>query len=194
MFIVVWNLIWSLNLWSQHKIFSIPFGSKLVNFGLMLNCFGPVRSRENIIGSVRGRGHKIYYFSVRSGSGQKITGQYGVGVPKTLPRRTLIPSVLLTYNPFLCPLSLTCFNKVNMICVHGSFRYFKNTVNILCMFIPEMIFLMSIFGYLCAMIFIKWFSYTAATSANAPSLITTLIDMFMFVSIEPKDQLYDGQV
>ena len=65
-------------------------GSKLVNFGLMLNCFGPVRSGENIIGSVRGRGHKIYYFSVRSGSGQKITGHYGVGVPKTLPRRTLI--------------------------------------------------------------------------------------------------------
>ena len=55
----------------------------------MLNCFGPVRSGENIIGSVRGRGHKIYYFSVWSGSGQKITGQYGVGVPKTLPRRTL---------------------------------------------------------------------------------------------------------
>ena len=40
---------------------------KLVNFELMLNCFGPVWSRENIIGSVRGRGHKIYYFLVRSG-------------------------------------------------------------------------------------------------------------------------------
>ena len=92
-FIVVWNLIWSL--WSQHKIVSIPqnFGSVRVetfNFGLMLNCFGPVRSGENIIGSVRGRGHKIYYFSVRSGSGQKITGQCRFGVPKTLPRRTLI--------------------------------------------------------------------------------------------------------
>ena len=69
--------------------FSGRFGSKLVHFWLMLNCFGPVRSGENIIGSVRGQGHKIYYFSVRSGSGQKITGQYGVGVPKTLPRRTL---------------------------------------------------------------------------------------------------------
>ena len=67
--------------------FSGRSGSKLVNFGLMLNCFGPVR--WNIIGSVWGQGHKIYYFSVRSGSGQKITGQYGIGVPKTLPRRTL---------------------------------------------------------------------------------------------------------
>ena len=48
--------------------------SKLVNFGLMLNCFGLVRSRENIIGSVQGRGHKNYCFSVRSGSGQVING------------------------------------------------------------------------------------------------------------------------
>ena len=70
--------------------FSGRSGSKLVNFGLMLNCFSPVRSGKNIIGSVPGRGHKIYYFSVRSWSGQKITGQYGVGVPKALPRGTLV--------------------------------------------------------------------------------------------------------
>ena len=66
----------------------------------MLYCFGSVRSRKNIIGSVRsgeniigsvqGRGNKICYFSVRSGSGQMVTGHYGVGVPKTLPRRTLL--------------------------------------------------------------------------------------------------------
>ena len=42
------------------------------------------RSGENIIGSVRGRGGRIYYFSVRSGSGQKITGRFGVGVPNNL--------------------------------------------------------------------------------------------------------------
>ena len=60
------------------------FGSKLLNFGLMLNCFGPVRSGENIIGSVRGRGHKIYYFSVRSGSGQKIMGAIPVRGAKNL--------------------------------------------------------------------------------------------------------------
>ena len=84
-------------------------GSKLVNFELMLNCFGPVRSGENIIGSVRGQGHKIYYFSVRSGSGQKITGQYGVGVAKTLPRRTLIrtmePVMLHVRTQSLCDLN-----------------------------------------------------------------------------------------
>ena len=77
----------------------------------MLNFFGLVRSGENIIGSVRGRGHKIYYFSVRSGSGQKITGQYGVGVPKTLPRRTLVWSadeVNIVLHVSSCRLKLSC--------------------------------------------------------------------------------------
>ena len=46
-----------------------------------------------MIGLVQGWGHKIYYFSVRSRSGQNITGQYGVGVPKTLPCRTLVQAI-----------------------------------------------------------------------------------------------------
>ncbi|XP_072018841.1 V-type proton ATPase 116 kDa subunit a 1-like isoform X2 [Amphiura filiformis] len=71
--------------------------------------------------------------------------------------------------------------------------YFKRTVNILCEFIPQMLFLLGVFGYLCAMIFIKWFSYTAETSWKAPSLITTLIDMFMFGKIDEDSELYSGQ-
>ena len=35
------------------------------------------------------RGHKIYFFRVWSGSGQDLTRLFEVGVPKTLPRRTL---------------------------------------------------------------------------------------------------------
>ena len=44
---------------------------KLVHFRLMINCFGLVRF-----------GH---YFLVRSGSGQKITGHFGVRVPNLAP-------------------------------------------------------------------------------------------------------------
>ena len=73
------------------RIHAFIVSLKLANFGLMLNCFSPVWSGENIIGSVRGRAHTIYYFSIRSGSGQKITGHFGVGMPKTLPRRALKP-------------------------------------------------------------------------------------------------------
>ena len=84
----------------------------------MLNCFGPVRSGENIIGSVRGRGHKIYYFSVRSGSGQKITGQCGVGVPKTLPRRTLTT----------CDIDMSWSYDSTSVGVYGVFSDFRSKV------------------------------------------------------------------
>ena len=47
----------------------------------------PDRVEYNRVGP--SRGHKIYFFRVRSGSGQDVTGHYGVGVPKTLPHRTL---------------------------------------------------------------------------------------------------------
>ena len=49
---------------------------------------GSDRVEYNRIGP--SRGHKIYFFRVWSGSGQDITGHYRVGVPKTLPRRTLL--------------------------------------------------------------------------------------------------------
>ena len=59
---------------------------KRVNFGLMIKWFGPVRVEYNRIDP--GRGHKSDYFRVRSRSGQKITGHYGVEVLKTLPHRS----------------------------------------------------------------------------------------------------------
>ena len=49
---------------------------------------GPDRAEYNQVGP--SRGHKIYFFRDRSGLGQDIKRQYGVGVPKTLPRRTLV--------------------------------------------------------------------------------------------------------
>ena len=42
------------------------------------------------------------------------------------------------------------------------------------------------------MIFIKWFAFDAVNGKNAPSLITTLINMFMFSA--PELSLYKGQV
>ncbi|XP_072034787.1 V-type proton ATPase 116 kDa subunit a 1-like isoform X2 [Amphiura filiformis] len=70
--------------------------------------------------------------------------------------------------------------------------YFKNRLNIYCEFVPQLIFLMSIFGYLVLMIFIKWFAFDAVSGKIAPSLINTLIDMFMFQA--PQLKLYGGQV
>lgn len=58
-------------------------------------------------------------------------------------------------------------------------RYFKDPVNIFCEFIPEMIFLMCIFGYLIVLIVYKWIAYNATMSNCAPSLLIDLINMFL---------------
>lgn len=34
--------------------------------------------------------------------------------------------------------------------------YFKRYLNVICEFIPQLLFLLAIFGYLCALIFVKW--------------------------------------
>jgi V-type H+-transporting ATPase subunit a len=75
-------------------------------------------------------------------------------------------------------------------------RYFKDPVNIFCEFIPEMLFLMSIFGYLIVLILYKWITWTAADANCAPSLLIDLINMFLFNY--PNDPcgsqvFYDGQ-
>jgi len=58
-------------------------------------------------------------------------------------------------------------------------KYFGRTVNILCEFIPQMIFLMFIFGYMNIMIFAKWFKYDYNNANNAPSILINLINMFL---------------
>merc|ERR1712131_10413 len=58
-------------------------------------------------------------------------------------------------------------------------RYFKSTLNIVCEWIPQMIFLNSIFVYLVFTIVLKWLSWTAKDSSCAPSLLINLIGIFM---------------
>lgn len=59
-------------------------------------------------------------------------------------------------------------------------RYFKKPLNILCEFIPQIIFLTSMFGYLVILIFVKWTHYDSTTAGVAPSLLIGLINMFLF--------------
>ncbi|XP_070537103.1 V-type proton ATPase 116 kDa subunit a 1-like [Ptychodera flava] len=69
--------------------------------------------------------------------------------------------------------------------------HFNKLLNIICEFIPQVLFLTSMFGYLVIMIFIKWFIFSAANSDKAPSLLITIINMFLFKP--PPEQLYAGQ-
>ncbi|CAD6198536.1 unnamed protein product [Caenorhabditis auriculariae] len=71
-------------------------------------------------------------------------------------------------------------------------KYFKSDLDIKFMFIPQMIFLSSIFIYLCLQIVAKWLFFTAEGgtvlgytypgSSCAPSLLVGLINMFMIKS------------
>ena len=66
--------------------------------------------------------------------------------------------------------------------------YFKNTLNILTEFIPQVIFLCGMFGYLCFLMVIKWWIYYATlepaelpySDKCAPSVLITFINMVLF--------------
>ncbi|NXP21066.1 VPP2 ATPase, partial [Scytalopus superciliaris] len=71
--------------------------------------------------------------------------------------------------------------------------HFKKTYNIYLVFIPELLFMMSIFGYLVFMIFFKWLAYSAEDSTSAPSILIQFINMFLFPGGGETPGLYPGQ-
>uniref|UniRef100_A0A672UPA6 V-type proton ATPase subunit a n=1 Tax=Strigops habroptila TaxID=2489341 RepID=A0A672UPA6_STRHB len=58
--------------------------------------------------------------------------------------------------------------------------YFKKHINIILQFIPEMIFILSLFGYLVFMIIFKWCHFDVSSSQSAPSILIHFINMFLF--------------
>ncbi|XP_010179187.1 PREDICTED: LOW QUALITY PROTEIN: V-type proton ATPase 116 kDa subunit a isoform 3-like, partial [Mesitornis unicolor] len=60
--------------------------------------------------------------------------------------------------------------------------------------LPEMIFLLALFGYLVFLIFYKWIKFSAADSMVAPSILIHFIDMFLFTTNADNRPLYRGQV
>ncbi|CAO2603211.1 V-type proton ATPase 116 kDa subunit a 4 [Lemmus lemmus] len=71
--------------------------------------------------------------------------------------------------------------------------YFRRTHNIILQFIPEMIFMLSLFGYLVFMIIFKWCRYDAHTSQKAPSILIHFISMFLFDYSDANAPLYSHQ-
>ncbi|KAH7945316.1 hypothetical protein HPB49_009491 [Dermacentor silvarum] len=75
-------------------------------------------------------------------------------------------------------------------------RFFRNMSNVWCEFVPQLLFLCSIFGYLVIIIFAKWTINFGKDTYCAPSLLITLINMFLFsYPTEPcyQAQFYNGQ-
>ncbi|KAF9239686.1 V-type ATPase, V0 complex, 116kDa subunit family [Melanogaster broomeanus] len=71
---------------------------------------------------------------------------------------------------------------------------FKRPLDIYANFIPQMIFLQSIFGYLVICIMYKWSIDWTKQSTGPPSLLNMLIAMFLSPgTVDPATQLYPGQ-
>ncbi|KAJ3299275.1 H(+)-transporting V0 sector ATPase subunit a [Borealophlyctis nickersoniae] len=79
-----------------------------------------------------------------------------------------------------------CLNVVNYI-------HFGQRMSIYLEFIPQITFLLSIFGYLVVLILNKWATYYPDPS-QAPGLLNTLIYMVLSPgNVSEKDQIYPGQ-
>ncbi|NXU45257.1 VPP3 ATPase, partial [Drymodes brunneopygia] len=72
--------------------------------------------------------------------------------------------------------------------------HFQQRYRLVLEFLPEMIFLLALFGYLVFLIFYKWIKFSAADSRVAPSILIHFIDMFLFTSNADNRPLYPGQV
>uniref|UniRef100_A0A4W4EBG6 V-type proton ATPase subunit a n=1 Tax=Electrophorus electricus TaxID=8005 RepID=A0A4W4EBG6_ELEEL len=94
-------------------------------------------------------------------------------------------SVILGVSHMLFGVSLSYFNYI----------YFKKQLSVWLSFIPEIVFMSSLFGYLVLLIFYKWLAYDASTSQNAPSLLIAFINMMLFSYNDTTNQpLYMGQM
>eukprot|EP01106_Pelomyxa_sp_JSP_P017121 TRINITY_DN676_c0_g1_i3.p1 TRINITY_DN676_c0_g1~~TRINITY_DN676_c0_g1_i3.p1 ORF type:complete len:298 (+),score=98.25 TRINITY_DN676_c0_g1_i3:277-1170(+) len=68
--------------------------------------------------------------------------------------------------------------------------HYKKPLNIIFEWIPQMIFMFSVFGYLVVLIFAKWLT----PLPNEPYLITVVINMFLsWGKLAPSEHLYPGQ-
>ncbi|KAF9907143.1 H(+)-transporting V0 sector ATPase subunit a [Linnemannia zychae] len=85
--------------------------------------------------------------------------------------------------------------------VYQNARFYRKPIDIIGGFIPQMLFMQSLFGYLVIMIIYKWtvnwFETDAAGHSvrnSPPSLLNTMIYMFLRPgSVEEADKLYPGQ-
>uniref|UniRef100_A0A8C6PWV8 V-type proton ATPase subunit a n=1 Tax=Nothobranchius furzeri TaxID=105023 RepID=A0A8C6PWV8_NOTFU len=75
-----------------------------------------------------------------------------------------------------------------------NYWHFGQISSVFLVLIPELLFMLCLFGYLVFMVVFKWIVYTPARSREAPSILIHFIDMFLFMTNADNPQLYEGQV
>uniref|UniRef100_A0A673N8X2 V-type proton ATPase subunit a n=1 Tax=Sinocyclocheilus rhinocerous TaxID=307959 RepID=A0A673N8X2_9TELE len=71
--------------------------------------------------------------------------------------------------------------------------HFRQKFKIYLLFLPELLFLLCLFGYLVFMIFFKWLAFSVRDSQLAPSILIHFINMFLMQE-SATTALYPGQV
>ena len=62
-----------------------------------------------------------------------------------------------------------------------NYFYFGNRLDIICMFIPQILFISCVFFYMDILIVWKWITYTPEMSNSAPSILIGIINMFLMM-------------
>ncbi|XP_075889133.1 T cell immune regulator 1, ATPase H+ transporting V0 subunit a3b [Nelusetta ayraudi] len=75
-----------------------------------------------------------------------------------------------------------------------NYCHFGQTNKVFFVLIPELIFMICLFGYLVFLVIFKWIVYTPADSKYAPSVLIHFIDMFLFTESAENPKLFTGQI
>ncbi|XP_056149128.1 T cell immune regulator 1, ATPase H+ transporting V0 subunit a3b [Lampris incognitus] len=75
-----------------------------------------------------------------------------------------------------------------------NYMHFRQISSVFLVLIPELFFMLCLFGYLVFMVVYKWIAFTPAESKTAPSILIHFIDMFLFTENADNPPLYKGQM
>lgn len=90
---------------------------------------------------------------------------------------------------------MTSYNLYVCVSVSLSLcRHFREISSVFLVLLPELCFMLCLFGYLIFMVIFKWVAYGPMHSNTAPSILIHFIDMFLFTENNGNQELYGGQV
>jgi V-type H+-transporting ATPase subunit a len=73
-------------------------------------------------------------------------------------------------------------------------RHFGQAHRLLLETLPELVFLLGLFGYLVFLVVYKWLSVSPANASSAPSILIHFINMFLFSHSATNQPLFPRQV